>query len=342
MAALLALAISFSTLASAPTTTTTLPPPGAGLGLIPGSPKEPALWEIRPPEMVGGLPLTPDRGAPTHGTLFAGVAAALLAALRAAAAQRRRDIASIPSTPPDMVVLFVSGFDQPPESEFAQLIEWMKLSPDQVRYFDYRWVKPVDDHEAATRRAGNGELVDGLHAHLAGMAAMSDRPIYLVGFSKGGAAIAGLLKRWDGHPADAVPSVVGAALLDPPISGRLFGALQSVGSFISVLPNDGGYTPTHCGFLGHFGCHDTRVDLGKDSGVEVVVFRHEDSQLANFRDHPEGLRVYELEDGLPSGLGFSDRITTAHKAVFASPEVAACIAHEMRRVRTCEWEKQGP
>jgi hypothetical protein len=292
--------------------------------------------------VVGGLPLTPGSDAPTQGVFFAGIAAALLAALQAAATQRRRRIASIPSAPSEITVLFVSGFDQSPEGEFAQLIEWMKLSPDQVRYFDYRWVKPVDDHEAATRRAGNGELVDGLHAHLAGMAAMSDRPIYLVGFSKGGAAIAGLLKRWDQHPGDAVPSVVGAALLDPPISGRLLGMLQSAGSFISTLPNDGGYTPTHCGFLGHLDCHDTRVDLGKEAGVEVIVFRHEDSQLANFRDHPDGLRVYELEGGLPSGLGFSDRITTAHKAVFASPEVAACIAHEMRRVRTCEWEKQGP
>lgn len=339
MAAMLALAIPLFTLTTSTQTTTTLPPPAAGLGLIPG----PAVGDPAPvldrEKEVTLLPGSPTPGDPDRTLFFAGAAAALLAAFHSAAAQRKRQIAAIPTAPADLTVLFVAGFDQPPESEYAQLVQWLGLKDDQIRYFDYRLVEPVDDHEAATRRAENDELVDGLHSYLAGMASMSDGPIYLVGFSKGGAGIARLLKRWDLHPATAVPSVVGAALLDPPISGGVAGMLQSAGSFLSRLPNDGGYRPSHCRLLGQLGCHDTRVDLGKRSGVEVVVFRHEDAQLANFGDHPDGLRIYELEGGLPAGLGLGERISTAHKAVFTSPAVAACIAQEMRRARTCRWEE---
>ncbi len=229
---------------------------------------------------------------------------------------------------------------------FAELIELMGLDPEDVRYFDYRWVTGQSDPVAASQRAPVGPAAGALNAFLAGVGAEGD-PIWVVGFSKGGATVAKLLAMWDGGAHQPPADVQGAVLLDPPLAGGMLGELQSVGTLVGWLPDDGGYDPVECAFLG-FGCRDTRVGLGDNSGVEVLVIRNPLAGVTNFSDRPDGLRVVDApDDGLgPLGqlfenpLALPGRISDAHESVLSDPAVALCILEEMDEPGSCSLEAQ--
>ena len=103
--------------------------------------------------------------------------------------------------------------------------------------------------------------------------ANSDQPVWLVGFSKGGATVAELIAAWDRGLFGPTANVEGAMLLDPPMARGMHGTLQSAGTVVGPVPDDGGYDPVDCSFL-WFGCHDDRAHLGDASGVEVIVVRN--------------------------------------------------------------------
>ncbi len=319
---------------------------GSSLGLA-GEETEPITVEPEP------VPIEPIPASdqehpfePLSGMLgLAGIAAAL------AALQRRGDDLSPGgglSLDPGPIVVFVPGHGQSHgSSAFAELIEYMELDDDSVRHFDYRWVEGGLSASAASEAVLLDDAASALNAYLAGVAG-DGREIYLVGFSKGGATVAELVADWDDGRWGPSDSVVGAALLDPPIARGKLGYLQSVGRFWGPLPDDGGYNPIGCTFLGH-NCSDRRVGLGLDAGVEVVVIRNPKAGLTSFGDHPAGLRVYDAPDDGPTiweqlarnPFALPGRISEAHEAVLHDRNVADCIVAELNS-GTCDLPKTMP
>jgi hypothetical protein len=313
-------------------TTTTLAPAG-GLTLHPDAPPSVTVAPAAPVAPIG------DPGPPPPLRL-----ASLAASVVALAQWTRRKTdyyRAAPTTAPEHIrIVFVPGHGSPATGTFDQLMERLEVRNDgdlDVTEVDLRDVEPWESHRQAAQKATSAEMADGLASILRTMSRVPGGPIYLVGHSKGAAAIAALLARWDGHPALAVDEVYGAALLDPPISGGWHGRLQSLGRGPAAwLPNDGGYTPRHCD-LGLVGCGDSRAHLGEAAGVEVVVFRNPEAAVANFDDDPAGLRVYEVRDPDAAAGSIVDRISAAHGFPLQSVAVAACIADEMRAPGSCSW-----
>lgn len=242
----------------------------------------------------------------------------------------------------DPIVIFVPGHgDGPAEEVFADLIDQLGIDPASARFFDYRFASDAATAETASQEVGIDDAAKVLNAYVAGVAA-GGRPVYIVGFSKGAVTVAEMLADWDdGHFAPE--GVIGAALLDPPMAVSLHGWLQSLGRFIGPIPDDGGYDPVNCAFAG-FWCTDDRDHLGVASGVNVMVLRNPKAAVTNFGDLPEGLRVYEAPD---EGPGFLDRLprnpfeamsraSEAHRAVLHDPNVAACIASELKALGSCD------
>jgi hypothetical protein len=265
----------------------------------------------------------------------AGLALAVLEA-------RRRDRAA--GLPPPVDVVFVPGHGSTASGTFDALIARLGLHDDQVHRFDYRWATGHADHVAASESASVDDAADALGGYLRGLAG-GERPVYLVGFSKGGAVLAELIARWDAAPEHAVPGVVGAALLDPPIAAGLLGDLQSAGTLVGPIPDDGGYDPVECRFLGVLDCHDRRDDLGVASGVRVQVVRSPDAEVTNFLDSPPGLRVLDLE-GVPGGgrgwLPDAAYSIAAHLGVPDALRTADCLADEMWLPGSCSPAPTGP
>jgi hypothetical protein len=279
----------------------------------------------------------PPAGLPAGGLIgLAGIAAAL------AALQRRDDLSpgaglALEAGP---IIVFVPGHGQPPgSSAFADLIEYMEVQSEDVRHFDYRLVDGSSDASQASEDVRIDDAATGLNAYLDGVAG-DGRQIYLVGFSKGGATIAELVADWDAGRWGPADSVIGAALLDPPISAGAHGWLQSLGRHWGPVPDDGGYDPVQCTFLG-FGCSDRRAGLGERSDVEVVVVRNPKAGVTSFADRPAGLRIYDAADEGPTilgqlarnPLGIAGRIAEAHDAVLHDQRVAACVMAEIRSGR---------
>jgi hypothetical protein len=286
---------------------------------------------------------TPAPASPGGGPLTAaGGAAAGLAALALARSRARRT----EEEDAEPLVVFVAGHGNgSPEGLFSHLVALMGLDPDQARYYDYRWADGGRDHQKASEYASIDEAADALDGYLAGLADQG-RPIYLVGFSKGGTSIAELVARWDRQDPGAAHGVVGAALLDPPMATGIHGWLQSAGTAFGPIPDDGGYNPIQCDFGD---CVDTRRHLGEAAGVEVMVMRNPQAAITNFADVPEGLRVYEASDG---GDGFLEtlfthpwdlvsRATDAHLAVLDDQRVAECIASEIAGSGYCPLPVPG-
>lgn len=286
----------------------------------------------------------PESPAPPAGDLPVAPGAVTLAGLAAAlAAARRRgesgmgDALSLEEPP---LVIFVPGHGQPAAADaFADLIAYMGLDEESVRSFDYRWVSGGSDAGDASEDVGIDDAVSALNAYVAGVAD-EGRSVYMVGFSKGGATVAELVADWDDGRWGPAESVVGAALLDPPIARGPHGAAQSLGRLWGRLPDDGGYQPVQCRFL-RFDCSDRRVGLGERAGVEVVVVRNPKAAVTSFGDHPTGLRVYNAPDDGPTIMGqlmrnplrLPARIAEAHDAVLHDRSVAACVLAEMRSGR---------
>lgn len=245
----------------------------------------------------------------------------------------------------DPLVVFVPGHGNGP-ADFHDLVDLMDLGPDDYRVFDYRWTVETTDQVHASQAAGIDSTADALNAYLAGVTD-GNRKVYLVGFSKGGAGIAELVSRWDDGAPPPVPGVVGAALLDPPISGGFQGFVQSIGKYVGPIPDDGGYNPMECDWLRR--CHDNRDHLGDAAGVEVLVLRNPKAGITNFDDRPDGLRVYDVPDDGRGPLGallhnpftYSSRVAEAHDAVLRDQRVADCIRAEMAELGSCDIPGPG-
>lgn len=320
---------------------------GGGLGLLPGEPPPtpPPTHELD----AVREPAAPKRpAAPPASSLFA---IALGAAILAAQGRRSDAQPAAPSPgaalglrpPPDTRVVFVPGHGDPHASlVFAEMVRLLGIDPANVRYFDYRWITGLEDHRFAAKIVPVKPASMSLNSFLGGVAA-EGHPVYVVGFSKGGAVLADLVARWDrGHPGPT-DAITGAALLDPPIASGVRGRLQSVGRFWSGLPDDGGYDPYHCTFL-RIICTDTRIDLGRPSGIEVLVIQNPKAGITNVVGMaPRGLRVLDAPDDGPSILGqivrnplvLPWRIAEAHQSVLRDPAVADCLVHEMWSPGSC-------
>jgi len=292
--------------------------PGDGLGLAPG-PREAAPFAPAP--APPRLPVLPGLGG-------VGIAAAAGGALR-----RRRGAQD------DPLYVFVPGHGGTAE-DFDDLVIRLGLTPGQVEAFDYRWVWPDRDPRTAARWAPTAEAAGALHAYLAALSA-THRRIYLVGHSKGGAVITEMVARWDREPAIGVDEVYGAALLDPAIAAGSLGELQQLGYLIGEVADNGLFHPERCSFLR---CWDVRDHLGEASGVEVIAVRNPHGLVTSFRDHPEGLRVFDLDDGgeHPFARPWNvaevyQRIGVAHGSVLHNDRVAECITAESVQLGSCRW-----
>ncbi|HEX9856102.1 MAG TPA: hypothetical protein VGC47_12380 [Acidimicrobiia bacterium] len=275
----------------------------------------------------------------------AGMAALAMLAVAAGSARggrrSRSGDAGRAAFPADVVLVFVPGFGSERTGTFAPLVARLGVPPNQYVEFDWRLAAGGVSHPIAASGASVAEGADALEAMLGSLATEGKR-VYLVGHSKGGAAIAELVARWDRAPHLRVRDVVGSALLDPPLDVGLLGALQSLGLPFVVVPNDGGYDPQACTVTR---CGDARVDLGVASSVEVLVIRNPDAAVTSFVDVPDGLRVHDLERdggthafvGGRSLAGMLERIQEAHTAPIGHPATAACILEELRELRSCRW-----
>lgn len=316
-----------------------------GLGLAPGdepvapsgteTPVEPTTESPAPGEPAGP-PLVP-------GALAVGLLAAALLV-------RREPGAALGLRPPeDALVVFVPGHGQGRADEvFDDLIDLMGLSPGDVRFFDYRLANGLPGPRWASQSLPIQVAASSLNSYL-GAVAQQGRPMYLVGFSKGGATLAHLIAGWDDGAYGPHSAVVGAALLDPPMASKMHGWSQSVGRFWGSIPDDGGYDPVECSFL-WFGCKDARDHLGEASGVDVIVVRNPRSGVTSFSDHPEGLRVYDAPDEGPgfwsqvwrNPVALPGRISEAHRSVLDDPEVAACLVSEIWSPGSCDLPRHEP
>jgi hypothetical protein len=310
------------------------PSPPAGTRPVTPGPEPPIPVPLPPQAPV--IPLAPVGAA----------VAALAAGLR-----RTRTGAPVPGDAAGLtgepLVVFVPGHGNTREA-FTGLAGLMELGPEDYRVFDYRWVVGTASHVHASQAAGIDGAADALNAYLAGLAD-GGRDLYLVGFSKGGAAIAEMLARWDGDAPGPVPGVIGAALLDPPIAGGFQGTVQSLGRAIGPIPDDGGYRPVRCDWTG-LRCHDTREHLGRAAGVEVVVLRNPKAGITNFDERPNGLRIYDVPDDGPGPLAalagnpftYPWRTAQAHEAVLSDRRVADCIRAEMAEPGSCHIPRPAP
>lgn len=315
---------------------------GPGLGLVAGDepvpPPSPAP-EVPEPEP----PAEPAPGTPIDAVLLGmAAAAALLAASRPGGALGLRP-------PEDALVVFVPGHGQGlGEEVYADFVAEMGLDPDAARYFDYRWVTGDSDPKRASALAPTDRTAGSLNAYLAGVAE-GERPVWLVGFSKGGAVVAELVSAWDRGAHEPGANVVGAMLLDPPMARGLHGTLQSIGRFVGALPDDGGYDPVDCPLIWLW-CRDARAHLGEGSGVEVVVVRNPQAAVTSFGDHPAGLRVLDAPDDGPGPWGqlltnpfrLFGRLGEAHEAVLSDPAVARCLVAEMWQRGSCPLGRPQP
>ena len=311
-----------------------LAPPGDATRLAP----DPVDVAVPPTTVPAAPPPEPLK------TPLVPITSILAAGAALAAALRIRDDQSAPGDglglSEDPLVVFVPGHGNSPD-DFDGLIELMDLEPEEYRMFDYRWTVETADRVHASQAADIDSTADALNAYLAGVTD-GDREVYLVGFSKGGAGIAEMVSRWDDGAPPAVEGVVGAALLDPPISGSFQGTVQSLGFYVGPIPDDGGYSPKECILPGL--CVDNRDHLGEGAGVEVLVLRNPKAGITNFDDRPDGLRVYDVADEGRGPLGaflhnpfsYSARIAEAHDAVLHDQRVADCIRAEMAELGSCD------
>lgn len=310
-----------------------------GLGLAPGD-------EPVPPAGTPDGPSEPSEPGPADPGIPPSFPAAMgLAALAAVLLARREGPgAALGLRPPDdALVVFVPGHGQGPAREvFEDLIDLMGLDEADARFFDYRLAGGWPDPRASSQELSIEVAASSLNSYLGAVAA-EGRPMYLVGFSKGGATLAHLIAGWDDGAYGPNAAVSGVALLDPPMASKVHGWMQSVGRFWGPIPDDGGYDPVDCSFL-WFGCRDARDHLGEAAGVDVVVIRNPKSGITSFSDHPDGLRVYNAAD---EGRGFWEqlwsnpvalpgRVAEAHEAVLDDPSVARCLVSEMWAPGSCD------
>ena len=297
------------------------------------------ISDTEPASPAGGLGLSPnpiargDRAAPQPSRSglpvslpFAGVAVTAVGS--AAIYRRRRDDS------PLLVVVHGHGGDA---ENFDQLIDMMDIDGARVAAFDYSLADGGSDSTSSSRSVPTAEAAVALEAFMRQLA-VTNSNMYSLHHSKGGAVGVSMIASLDDGSHPPIDGYQGAALLDPAIASGFVGELQSSGQGHWWLPDDGGFNPIRCTDVG---CTDIRHHLGESAGVEVIAVRNRDAVVTNFTDRPDGLRVFDLHDGLPNALLygglFLPRIIQAHNSVLTHQDVANCVKAEVSLPGSCEW-----
>ncbi len=297
--------------------------PGDGIGLAPNPIVRSSIGSTAP-----GQP--PSRPLfPMSIPLAVGTVAALGASV--VFKRRRND---------DPLVVVVHGDGGSPES-FRYLTTAMGIPTSRVVAFDYSAVDGGESSTESSHRVSTVDAADHLDAMLRELS-RDNANIYTVHHSRGGAVGAELIADLDEGSRQPIDGYRGAALLDPAIAAGAHGLLQSLGGFwpFGMIPDDGGFNPVRCT---DDGCRDIRAHLGESADVEVVAIRNTDAVLPNFWGRPEGLRVFELRDFLPSAALLVNinpmlallRMSHAHTSVLKSGVVADCVRAEIDEPGSC-------
>ena len=300
---------------AAPISDADLVAPGDGLGLSPNP--------IVLPSQTSSAPVR--RRVPVQ-VPFAGAAATMAGG--AAVYRRRRD------DTPLLVVVHGHGGDT---HDFDGLIDMMRIDDARVIAFDYSWVDGGTDSTSSSRGVPTDDAAAVLDAFIRQLS-VNNSNMYSLHHSKGGAVGVSMIASLDDGTRPNIDGYRGAALLDPPIAPGLLGDLQSAGHGHDWLPDDGGFDPIRCS---DEGCRDIRDHLGEASDVEVIAIRNADALVTNFVDRPEGLRIFDVHDGLPNALAyggfFLPRIVQAHNSVLVHEDVANCVKSEVALAGSCDW-----
>ncbi len=248
-------------------------------------------------------------------------------------ARRRRD------DEPFYVVVHGNGGSA---EDFEHLLGRLGVSSDRVVSFDYLDVGGGSNSTEASRTVSAERAAEALDQLIRDLSEDHSN-IYSIHHSKGGAVGVSMIGALDDGSRLPIDGYVGAALLDPAIGSGWLGRLQRVGAMSTLLPDNGGFNTVRCT---DGECRDVRENLGVASGVEVIAIRNLDAEVTNFRDRPEGLRVYDLihDGGLParfmwplSPLLVLHRAWDAHGSVLKHEAVAECIREEVEEPGSCVW-----
>jgi len=281
------------------------------------------------------LPSSNNPNSPSGLGTVAGIGA-IVAGVALLQSRRRRD------DEPLYVVVHGNGGSA---KDFDTLLARLGVSTDRVVAFDYRDVGVGPTSTEASRTASTERAAMALDALIRSLSHGYSN-IYSLHHSRGGAVGATMIGNLDDGSRPKIDGYVGAALLDPAIAGGVLGRLQRAGGVSSWLPDNGGFEATRCT---DGECRDLREHLGEAAGVEVIAIRNLDAEVTNFRDNPEGLRVYDLEDDggiaarflLPlSPLVAFRRVWRAHTSVLEHDAVADCIEAEVVEQGSCVWDEQ--
>jgi pimeloyl-ACP methyl ester carboxylesterase len=226
--------------------------------------------------------------------------------------------------------------------DFGLLLDRLGVGSDRVASFDYRDVGGGATSREASRAASTERAAEALDRLIRDLS-VEHGNIYSIHHSKGGAVGVSMIGALDDGSRPPIDGYVGAALLDPAIGNGWLGYLQRLGGLSTLLPDNGGFDVQRCT---DGECRDVRENLGEASGVEVIAIRNLDAEVTNFRDRPEGLRVYDLvhDGGAPARylfpvsplLGFK-RVWSAHGSVLEHDAVADCIRAEVAEQGSCVW-----
>jgi pimeloyl-ACP methyl ester carboxylesterase len=302
-------------------------------GLVPGDGV--ALDPVPAVVVPLGLPEPSDRGSRSTVPLGMGaVASVTLVGAGVVAGRRRRR-----SMEPLLVLVHGNGGS---EASFDPLLDQLSVGSFEVVAFDWRTTTPAATSTEASKVAPTEAAAHDLDTLLRELS-KDHGNIYTIHHSKGGAVGVAMIAALDDGTRPAIDGYRGAALLDPAIATGWLGAVQRFGAFSTHLPDNGGFDPVACS---SDGCRDRRDHLGEASGVDVIAIRNPDAVVSNFRDQPDGLRVFDLvDDGKPSALWFSgiplvfaSRVSEAHSSVLEHWSVADCISAEVVTAGSCEWK----
>jgi pimeloyl-ACP methyl ester carboxylesterase len=293
---------------------------------------------LSPTPLVRSAVHLPSRTAPEGPAGFgalAGVGAIVVGAVLVHTRRRRDD-------EPLYVVVHGNGGSA---GDFDTLFAKLGVSRDRVVAFDYRDVGRGVTTTEATPTASTEPAAQALDEQIRSQS-YGYTNNYSLHHSRGGAVGATMIGNLDDGSSPKIDGYIGAALLDPAIAGGVLGGLQRAGGLSSWLPDNGGFETARCT---DGECRDVREHLGHASGVEVIAIRNLDAEVTNFRDSPEGLRVYDLEhDGgiaarfmvpLSPLLAFR-RVWSAHTSVLKHEAVADCIKAEVVERGSCVWDDQ--
>lgn len=229
-------------------------------------------------------------------------------------------------------------------SDFDLLVERLGITSDRIVAFDYRDVGGGRTSTEASRTTSTERASEALDRLIRDLS-VEHGNIYSIHHSKGGAVGVSMIGAMDEGSRPTIDGYKGAALLDPAIASGWLGRLQRLGGVSTLLPDNGGFSAERCT---DGTCRDVRENLGTASGVEVIAIRNPDAEVTNFKDHPDGLRVFDLvHDGgiaarflVPlSPLLSINRVWDAHSSVLTHEAVADCIKQEVSEPGSCVWDE---